>query len=101
MKKDRIFLKKVYLSSVEGPNRKGRPLGRWEDKVKEYVSVRGARGNGLEWERRECIDREGWRNQSAKLHKSDEQDIKVGLKKVKKKGTLRKEKGERNLRLGF
>ncbi len=28
----------MYLSSVEGPNRRGRPLGRWEDRVKEYVS---------------------------------------------------------------
>ncbi len=28
----------VYLSSVEGPNRRGRPLGRWENRVKEYVS---------------------------------------------------------------
>ncbi len=37
---------KMYRSSVEGPNRRGRPLGRWEDKVKEYVSERGARGNG-------------------------------------------------------
>ncbi len=34
------FVKKVYLSSVEGMNRKGRPLGRWEDRVKEYVSER-------------------------------------------------------------
>ncbi len=42
------FVKKVYLSSVEGPNRKGRPLGRWEDRVKEYVSERGIRGNWLE-----------------------------------------------------
>ncbi len=56
------FVKKVYLSSVEGPNRRGRPLGRWEDKVKEYVSERGARGNGLEWARRECMDRERWRS---------------------------------------
>ncbi len=40
------FVKKVYLSSVEGPNRRGRPLGRWEDKMKEYMSDRGARGNG-------------------------------------------------------
>ncbi len=31
-------VKKVYRSSVEGPNRRGRPLGRWEDKVREYVS---------------------------------------------------------------
>ncbi len=39
--------------NVEGPNRRGRPLGRWEDRVKEYVSQRGVRGNGLEWVRRE------------------------------------------------
>ncbi len=24
-------VKKVYQRSVEGPNRRGRPLGRWED----------------------------------------------------------------------
>ncbi len=46
---ERIFVKKVYRSSVEGLNRRGRPLGRWEDKVKEYVSERGARRKGLEW----------------------------------------------------
>ncbi len=34
------FVKKVYLSSVEGTNRRGRPLGRWKDGVKEYVSER-------------------------------------------------------------
>ncbi len=55
------FVKKVYRSSAEGPNRKGRPLGRWEDMVQEYVSERGVRGNGLEWARRECMDRERWR----------------------------------------
>ncbi len=47
------------MSSVEGLNRRGRPLGRWEDGVKEYVSERG---NGLEWARRECMDRERWRS---------------------------------------
>ncbi len=31
------FVKKVYLSSVEGMNRMGRPLRRWEDRVKEYI----------------------------------------------------------------
>ncbi len=55
------FVKKVYLSSVEGTNRRGRLLGRWEDRVKEYASERGVRGNGLEWARRECMDRERWR----------------------------------------
>ncbi len=54
--------KKVYLGSVEGPNRRGRPLGRWEDKVKEYVSERGVRGNRLKWARRECVVRERWRS---------------------------------------
>ncbi len=38
---------KVYQGSVEGTNRRGRPLGRWDDRVKEYVSERGVRGNGL------------------------------------------------------
>ncbi len=46
------------LSSVEGPNRRGRPLGRWEDRMKEYMSEREVRGNGLEWARKECLDRE-------------------------------------------
>ncbi len=51
----------VYQSSIEGPNRRGRPFGRWEDKVNEYVSERGVRGNGLEVARKECMDRERWR----------------------------------------
>ncbi len=42
------FVTKVHLSSVEGPSRRGRPLVRWEDRVKEYVRERGVRGNGLE-----------------------------------------------------
>ncbi len=53
---------RVCRSSVEGTNRRGRPLGRWEDRVKEYVSERGVRGNGLEWARREPMDRERWRS---------------------------------------
>ncbi len=43
------FVKRVYLSSVERTNRRGKPLGRWKDRVKKYVSERGVRGNGLEW----------------------------------------------------
>ncbi len=41
------FVKTVYLSNAEGTNKRGRPLGRWEDRVKEYVSEREVRGNGL------------------------------------------------------
>ncbi len=54
------FVKKVSLSSVEGPSRRGRPLGRWEDRVKELLSERGVLENGLELARRECMDRERW-----------------------------------------
>ncbi len=53
---------KVYRSSVEGPDRKARPLGKWEDKVKESLSERGVRGNGFWWARREYMDRERWRS---------------------------------------
>ncbi len=55
------FVKNVYWSSFEGPSRRVQPLGRWQDKVKEFVSERGVRGNRLEWARRECVDRERWR----------------------------------------
>ncbi len=37
----RNLLRCSYLSSVEGPSRRSRPLGRWEDRVKEYVGERG------------------------------------------------------------
>ncbi len=49
------------MSSVEGTNRRGRFLVRWEDRVWEYVNERGVRGNVLDWARRECMDRERWR----------------------------------------
>ncbi len=52
----------MYLSHVEGISRRGRPLRRWEDRVKKYVNERGVRGNGIDWVRRECIIRERWRS---------------------------------------
>ncbi len=61
---DEEHVKKVNLGSVEGTDRRGRLLGRWEDRVKEYVIQRGVRGNGLEWTRGECMDRERWRSVS-------------------------------------
>ncbi len=37
---------KFYWSSVEGPNKRGRPLGRWENRVKESVSEREGKEMG-------------------------------------------------------
>ncbi len=50
---------KVYSSSVEGTKRRRRPLGRWEDRVKEYVSERGVRGNGLKRKWEESVEGRG------------------------------------------
>ncbi len=50
------------MSEIKGLSRRKRPLGRWKDRVKEYMSERGAtRGGGLEQARRKCLDREKWR----------------------------------------
>ncbi len=56
------FVEKVLVSEMKGCSRKGRPLGRWKDRVKECMSERGgSRGVGLEQGRRESLDRERWR----------------------------------------
>ncbi len=47
------FVKKVYM--IES-------VGRWRNRVKEYMCERGAtRGGELDQARRECLDRERWR----------------------------------------
>ncbi len=56
------FVKEVPLSSAECPSRSCSPLGSWEDRVKEYLSARGVRGNGLDQARRERMERERWRS---------------------------------------
>ncbi len=42
----RVCEKKKYVSEIEGHSRKGKPLERWKDKVKEYVSERDTRRGG-------------------------------------------------------
>ncbi len=47
---------KKSVSEIEGHSRRGRSLGRWRDRIKEYMSKRGAsRGGGLEKTMRECF----------------------------------------------
>ncbi len=42
------FVKKVHVSEIKGPSRREKSLGRWKDRVKEYMSEIGAtRGGGL------------------------------------------------------
>ncbi len=56
------YVKNMYVSESMGSNSRGRPLGRWRDRVKEYMCERGAtRGGGLDQARRECLNRERWR----------------------------------------
>ncbi len=38
------FVKKVYVSETEGPNRRERPLGRWKDKVQSAWEVMARAG---------------------------------------------------------
>ena len=53
------FVKEVYMSEIHGPRRKGKPLVRWKDRVKEYMHERLAdREGGIELARKECVDRE-------------------------------------------
>ncbi len=48
------FVKKDYMSESVGPNSRGRPPGRWTDRVKEYLCERGAAtGRGLVQAKRE------------------------------------------------
>ncbi len=50
------------MSEIESLNRRGSQLGRWKDRVKEYMSERGTgRVGELEQTKRECLDRERWR----------------------------------------
>ncbi len=36
------FVKKVYVTEIKDPSRRGRPLRRLKDRVKDYMSERGA-----------------------------------------------------------
>ena len=61
-KKSEELVKKVYVSETEGHRRRGRPVVRWKDRVKEYRHERVVdRGGGIEQARREYLDLEWWR----------------------------------------
>ena len=48
-------MKKVYASETEGRRRRGRPVVRWKDRVKEYMHDRDG---GIEQTRMECMGKE-------------------------------------------
>ncbi len=51
------FVRKVHVSEIMDPNSRGRPLGRWKDRVKKYMC------EVVEWVKRNtlslfgCIER--------------------------------------------
>lgn len=56
------------MSNIEGPNKKGRPLGRGKDRKKEYTSERGTGRRGrLEEAKREHLAREMWELSAAAI----------------------------------
>ncbi len=58
----RLFGHIESMKSEEIEESRERPLGRWEDKVKEYMCERGAtRRRGFEPARGKHLDRERWR----------------------------------------
>ncbi len=46
MKSEEVVRKKVYVSEIEDQNRIGSPLGRWKDRIKEYMCEGGATRRG-------------------------------------------------------
>ncbi len=58
-REDGESVKKVHVSESVGPSSRGRPPGRWRDRVKEYMRERGT--GGVDQAGRECLDRERWR----------------------------------------
>lgn len=53
----------MHASESEGPKREGRLLGNWKGRLQEFMSARGiGRWEGLEQDKRECLDRKKWRS---------------------------------------
>ena len=48
--KKSVKKKKVNASEIEGSRRRGRPVVRWKDRVKEYMHERGADRSGMRGE---------------------------------------------------
>ncbi len=61
--KSEEFVKNAYGIEIVGLKRRGRPLERWEERVREYMCERAVatRRGGLDHEKRECVDRERWK----------------------------------------
>ncbi len=53
--------RRVYVSEMEGGNVRGRPPGKWRDRVQEYVRERGVGSLRNLEQARECQDRENWK----------------------------------------
>ncbi len=56
--KSEEIVKEAYVSKLEGSNLRGMTLGRWKDKVMDYMCERDkVRGSGFRWIMRACLVR--------------------------------------------
>ncbi len=56
------FVKRAFVSETVDLNSRGMLLGRWNDRIMEYVCESCADGRErLEQARKECLDRKRWR----------------------------------------
>ncbi len=54
-----VYEENVMKTELKRPKRRGKPLGRWKDRVEEYLGERGINERGvLEKPRRKSWDRE-------------------------------------------
>ena len=68
-KTSKEFVKKVYLSEVMGPRRRGRPVVRWKNWVKEDMHEKVAnREAGIEISRRQSLNRARWKLFCREVH---------------------------------
>ncbi len=54
------FVKNVYVSKLKGLRWRGRPLGRWKDRIKEHMNARDQGKRRLVQVKREHLNREKW-----------------------------------------
>ncbi len=75
----------MHESKLEGPNRRGRPLGRWKARVEEYLGKRSINGRKKTIIKKKVESKEK-RKTKNKKYKNEEQKEQERRRKEDKKG---------------